>query len=248
MANGKPTLHHLENSQSQLILWLLEELGIEYNLVVHKRGKDMRAPPALKDVHPLGKSPVLVTPRGRVITERAAIALWLINNYDEGARFRIPPSADGGDDAVREEQLISLGGATLNPLIMIKLITTLLVRRAPLPARPLVAAVRWALDRAFLDAELAHVVEYLDSELLLLPGAGGESGDGQGGSREYFMGTKEPTRADFTLLWYVDWGVQGGWVDLEKFPRLKEWYERCTARPAWKTALEKGGGYDLRPQ
>ncbi|KAI1778050.1 hypothetical protein F4818DRAFT_456051 [Hypoxylon cercidicola] len=235
MANGKPTLHHLENSQSQLVLWLLEELGIEYDLVIHKRVQN-RAPPALKEVHPLGKSPTLVTPGGRVLTERSAISLWLINEYDEGARFRLPPSSgSAGEDAVREDQLLSLGGSTLAPLLMIKLILGLAVRQAPLLARPLVRAVRHALDRAFLDAELALVFGYLDAQLA----EGGED-------RAWFLGTAQPTRADFCLLWYVDWAAQWGWTDFDRYPRLKAFRARCTERPAWKAALEKGGGYNLK--
>ncbi|KAI1767166.1 hypothetical protein GGR53DRAFT_463682 [Hypoxylon sp. FL1150] len=240
MANGKPTLHHLEDSQSQLVLWLLEELGIEYDLVIHKRVQN-RSPAALREVHPLGKSPTLVTPSGRVITERSAIALWLINEYDEGARFRLPlPTAGGkgegeGEDAVREDQLISLGGATIGPMLMIKLIFGLLIMQAPFLARPLLKAIRHALDRAFLDAELATLFAHLDAQLA-----------GKGGDREWFLGTPEPTRADFYLLWIVDWPMQWGWVDFDKYPRLRAFHARCTERPAWKRALEKGGGYNLK--
>ncbi|KAI1389595.1 uncharacterized protein F4822DRAFT_398907 [Hypoxylon trugodes] len=240
MADGKPTLHYLQDSQAHLVLWVLEELGIEYHLVLHNRIA-ARSPPELKAVHPLGKSPTLVTPSGRVITERSAITLWLLNTYDKAGRFRIPSSPTGegteDDDVVREEQLISLGGATLGPLLMMKLIFELLVRRAPFFVRPLVAGVRYALNSAFLDAELAHVVGYLDSELAAKDGKG---------SRKWFLGTEEPTRADFSTLWYLDWANQWGWIDMEKYPRLKEFHARCLERPAWKRALEKGNGYNLK--
>ncbi|KAI1418480.1 hypothetical protein F5Y13DRAFT_149241 [Hypoxylon sp. FL1857] len=237
MADGKPTLHHLENSQSHLILWLLEELGIEYNLVLYPRVKG-RSPPALHEIHPLGKSPTLVTPSGRVLTERSAISLWLINTYDEAGRFKIPAPAPGSvDDAVREEQLLSLGGATLGPMLMVKLITTLLVKQAPFFVRPLLAVVPFALNRVFLDAELAHLIEYLEAQLA--------PPDGKGEAREWFLGTKEPTRADFSLMWYLDWAFQWKWVDFAKYPNLKAFHDRCTARPAWKRALEKGNGYQL---
>lgn len=197
-----------------------------------------RSPVALKEVHPLGKSPTLVTPTGRVITERSAIALWLISEYDEGARFRLPAGGQNGiEDAAREDQLISLGGATIGPMLMIKLIFGLLVMQAPLLARPLLKAIRHALDRAFLDAELATLFAHLDAQL-----AGGEGE----GDHEWFLGTAEPTRADFCLLWTIDWPMQWGWVDFDKYPRLKAFHARCTERPAWKRALEKGGGYNLK--
>ncbi|KAI2473157.1 hypothetical protein F4781DRAFT_442750 [Annulohypoxylon bovei var. microspora] len=240
MADGKPTLHHLEkpdqNSQSHLTLWLLEELGIEYNLVKHARVKN-RAPPALFAVHPIGKSPTLVTPSGRVLTERSAIALWLIGTYDEGKKFRTPAPGAGSaseDDAVREDQLLSLGGATLCPLLTVKLVLTLVVKQAPFPVRPLPALIRYALDHVFLDAELGKMFGYLDAQLAP-----------KGEERKWFLGTEEPTRADFSLMWYVDWAVQWKWIDLEKFPRLKAFHARCTARPAWQRALEKGNGYDV---
>ncbi|KAI0885844.1 uncharacterized protein GGS22DRAFT_188132 [Annulohypoxylon maeteangense] len=246
MADNKPTLHHLENSQSHLTLWLLEELGIEYTLTKHARVNG-RSPSALTAVNPVGKSPTLVTPSGRVLTERSAIALWLINAYDEGAKFRLPspnPAAGGNgngnvnggteDDAVREEQLISFGGATLCPLLTVKLVLALLVKQAPFPIRPLPALVRYAVERVFLDAELAKLFGYLDAQL-----------DVRGKEREWFLGTREPTRTDFSLMWYVDWAVQWKWIDLEKFPRLKAFHARCTARPAWQRALEKGNGYNV---
>ncbi|KAI8966554.1 hypothetical protein F5Y11DRAFT_108115 [Daldinia sp. FL1419] len=241
MADNKPTLHHLQNSQSHLILWLLEELGIEYDLVLHDRVKG-RSPPALHALHPLGKSPTLVTPSGRLITERSAIALWLINTYDEGAKFRLPPPPPSSpeDDIVREEQLISLGGATLNPLLIVKVLLGLLVAQSPFFVRPLVRAVKYVLDSAFLDEELTKVVGYLNTQL-----EGPKDKDGKATTRAFFMGTETPTRADFSLMWYVDWAFQAKWVDFEKYPRLKEWHDRCASRPAWKRALEKGNGYDL---
>ncbi|KAI0853288.1 hypothetical protein F5Y00DRAFT_225920 [Daldinia vernicosa] len=251
MADNKPTLHHLEDSQSHLILWLLEEMGIEYNLVLHNR-VNKRSPPALHALHPLGKSPTLVTPSGRLITERSAITLWLINTYDDaGAPFRLPPpsppaSSPYDDDAVREEQLVSLGGATLNPLLLLKLVFGQLVAQTPFFARPLVRALRYFLDRAFLDGELATVFGFLDAQLEEDKKDGDEDGGKTTIARAFFMGTEGPTRADFALMWYVDWAFQSQWVDFEKYPRVKEWHARCASRPAWKRALEKGNGYDVR--
>ncbi|KAI1649200.1 uncharacterized protein F4817DRAFT_44018 [Daldinia loculata] len=243
MADNKPTLHHLEDSQSHLILWLLEEMGIEYNLVLHNR-VNKRSPPALHALHPLGKSPTLVTPSGRLITERSAIALWLINTYDAGAPFRLPPppASSPDDDAVREEQLISLGGATLNPLLLLKLVFGQLVAQTPFFVRPFVRAIRYFLDRAFLEAELVTVFGFLDAQL---EDKKDDGEDGKSTTRAFFMGTEAPTRTDFTLMWYVDWAFQSKWVDFEKYPRVKEWHARCTSRPAWKRALEKGNGYDV---
>src|SRR3954470_13950148 len=142
MADGKPTLHHMDvsvkkphltrlsfptvhvppqkcptnrlpqNSQSQRILWLLEELEIPYNLSLHYRQKSGPrkgcAPPELAEIHPMGKAPQLVTADGRVIAESAAIAAYLIATYDTAKKFQ----GDGGrNDWVRDESLTSFAGA-----------------------------------------------------------------------------------------------------------------------------------------
>lgn len=108
---------------------MLEELGIEYDLVLHERPG--RAPAALKETHPLGKSPQLVTASGRTIAERSAIALYLIETYDKEGRFKVPTPEQDPDwnskdnDKFREEQLFSIGNTTLDSLINMK--TTLAV-------------------------------------------------------------------------------------------------------------------------
>ncbi|KAK0530615.1 hypothetical protein OC835_003956 [Tilletia horrida] len=84
-------LHHLDQSRSQRVLWLLEELGIPYELVQHKRQPDLRAPKSLRDVHPLGKAPV-IEDDGKVIAESGAIVEYLIKKYGDG-KF-VPANAD----------------------------------------------------------------------------------------------------------------------------------------------------------
>jgi len=82
------TVHHLNNSRSQRVLWLLEELGVPYEIVRYQRQPDMRAPDELRAIHPLGKSPV-ITDQGHTIAESGAIAEYLIGAYGNGRL--IPP-------------------------------------------------------------------------------------------------------------------------------------------------------------
>ncbi|KAI1208580.1 uncharacterized protein F4807DRAFT_461517 [Annulohypoxylon truncatum] len=234
MESSKPTLHYMQNSGSQQSLWLLEELGIEYNLVLHNRDGG-RAAAALKNTHPLGKAPQLVTGSGRVIAERSAIAYYLIETYDSAGRFKVPaPGSDGHDsannDRFREEQLLSMGQTALNQFFSLKSTLGGIAYASPFFTRPIILGVKLTIERVFLDAEIDNVLKFLDSELE---------------GREYFNGTTEPTRLDFILQWFVDFGVQAADVDLNKYPRLKGWYDRCMSRDAWKRALEKGNGYDL---
>ncbi|KAI0899284.1 hypothetical protein F4806DRAFT_457281 [Annulohypoxylon nitens] len=234
MESNKPTLHFMQNSGSQQSLWLLEELGIEYDLVLHERPGG-RAPAALKDTHPLGKAPQLVTASGRVIAERSAIAYYLIETYDSDGQFKVPAAGTPGwdsvnNDKIREEQLFSISQTALNQLFALKTTFSAFAYATPFFIRPFVLGLKLTLEKAFLDAEIDNVLKFLDGELE---------------GREYFNGTARPTRLDFILQWYVDFGVQSSDLDLDKYPRVKGWYDRCMSRDAWKRAMEKGNGYDL---
>ncbi|KAI1099221.1 hypothetical protein F4804DRAFT_322518 [Jackrogersella minutella] len=234
MANNKPTLHFMEHSGSQQTLWLLEELGIEYNLVLHKRING-RAEAALKDTHPLGKAPQLITASGRAIAERSAIAYYLIETYDSAGRFKVPapgsPDFDSvNNDKIREEQLLSVGLTSLNQFLSMKTTFGAFAHATPFFIRPIFKGLKLAIEKAYLDAEIDNCFRFLNGELE---------------DRQYFNGTAEPTRLDFVLQWYADFGVQSCDLDLDKYPRIKEWHNRCISRDAWKRALEKGNGYDL---
>ncbi|KAI9736485.1 MAG: hypothetical protein M1818_005995 [Claussenomyces sp. TS43310] len=226
MESGKPTLHHLSDSQSQRILWLLEELGIPYNLKLYARidsGKDRsRAPPELTAAHPLGKSPVLVTSDGRTIPESSAIAAYLLKTYDPAGRFQ-------GDDWIRDEVLTSFAGSTLSGIIGIQLMLDMMGGGTPILLRPLVRVMTGGIDRAFVTPELRKNMQCLETEL---------------GDRDFFMG-KEPGRADFMLSWPFDLIEQRKWFDFAAYPKLQAWRTRCQDRPAWKSGLEKGNGYNL---
>lgn len=90
-------VHHLEHSRSQRVLWLLEELGVEYRIIAYQRDpKTLRAPASLHEIHPLGKSPVISdTSRGdRVVAESGAILEYLLDHYDPDGRLRPPAGSD----------------------------------------------------------------------------------------------------------------------------------------------------------
>ena len=222
-----------QNSQSQVTLWLLEELGIDYNLNLFEREtsgpRKNRAPESLKDTHPLGKSPQLITPEGRVIIERTAIAKYLIDKYDTAGKFKLNID-DTENDAVREEELLSFGGSSLSTIMMVQLILKFIGDGSPFFIRPLFRSAFGMLNKAFTGPEIDQMMKYADSNLK---------------GREYFMGTSNPTRVDFCFLWYIDLFKMAGNSDLSPYPDLKAWYDRCKARDAWKRSLEKGNGYDM---
>jgi glutathione S-transferase len=114
------TVHHLNESRSQRILWLLEELGVPYDIKFYERDPKTRlAPPELKAVHPLGKSPI-VTDSGETIIESGAIVDYIIRTYGNG---RLQPAVDSPDYTAYQEWLHYAEGSAMLPL-MLKLYTS----------------------------------------------------------------------------------------------------------------------------
>jgi len=224
--NAHKLTYPAQNSQSQRILWLLEELGIEYNLVCHERNPPnhpkapFRSPPSLLATGPYGKAPVLITgPKdgNRYIPESSAIATYLIRTFDTEDKFGLKTG-----DWIRDEMLVSMCLSTFarNTFFLLMLDFGVISNR----------------DSNMMDGpELRGFLKELERELKEGPGGG------------FFMG-KEPGRADILMEFPMTSITQRKSVDLEnEFPELWAWLQRVYARPAWKSGLEKafGGVYDL---
>ena len=140
-------VHHLENSRSQRVLWLLEELGFPYEIRHYRRNpKTMRAPRALAQIHPLGKSPV-IEDQGRVIAETGAIVEYLV----EKAEGRLGPPANR-ESVLRYRQFLHYAEASMMPLLF----GMLIVNRLGLLGRP---------ARKPILAMLAEHLDWLESEI-----------------------------------------------------------------------------------
>ncbi|KAG9242262.1 hypothetical protein BJ878DRAFT_516455 [Calycina marina] len=218
------TLHHLNDSQSQRILWLLEELETPYNLCLYSRDeKTKRAPPELKAIHPLGKSPLLELPDKRVISESSAIIAYLLRTGDPARRF-------AAHDLVQDEVLTSFAGATLGPVNGIETLFDIAEKHTPWPLKLIARTVRGGIQKVFTGAELENGLRYLEDEL---------------GEKTWFNGD-ELGRCDVMLSWPLDIQAQRGWVDFPaRFPKLAVWRARILEREAWKRGIEKGNTYDL---
>ncbi|KAF7883934.1 hypothetical protein EAF00_011246 [Botryotinia globosa] len=225
MADNKPTLHQLDHSQSQRILWLLEELGVEYNIVDHFRKPaddpiaPFHAPESLIALGPYGKAPVLTTGAAdgnRYIPESDAMCTYLLRKFDTEDKFGL-----NSGDWVRDEILNCFNLTTF-------------VRSAYFFLFFDLDFIRNGVVNCFDGPELREILTILDGELKNAPEGG------------YFMG-KNPGRADIMMQFPMSFVKHRNWVDLEKeFPRLDEWLKRVYDRPAWKRRLQKGNGsYDL---
>lgn len=215
-------VHHLEASRSQRILWLLEELGLEYEIRHYKRDpKTMLAPASLKAVHPLGKSPV-ITDEGVTIAETGAIIEYLIGRYGEGRM--IPP--EGSDERRRYTYWLHYAEGSAMPFLVMKLVFDEMPKQSPFFLRPLLRAISGKVGSAFLNPNLATQVRFWEDSLANAP---------------WFAGA-ELTGADIMMSFPIEAANTRGLLK-GNYPRLNAFLAAIHARPAWQRALERGGPY-----
>lgn len=219
------TVHHLENSRSQRVLWLLEELGLAYEVVRYARDpKTMLAPPTLIAIHPLGKSPVL-TDGQLTLAESGAILEYLVDRYGNGALL---PKV-GTPDHLRYRYFMHYAEGSGMPLLLLKLIFDRL-ETGPVPflVRPIARGIAQKLKALLVDRQLPQHMAFLESELTKQP---------------WFSGS-EFGAADVQMSFVIEGARARGAVDA-RHPRLLEFLETIHARPAYLRALERGGPYSL---
>jgi glutathione S-transferase len=217
------TVHHLNNSRSQRVLWLLEELGVPYEIVRYQRQSDMRAPKELRAIHPLGKSPVITDGRN-TIAESGAIVEYLVDNYGKG-RF-IPLL--GSPDRLRYTYWLHYAEGSAMPPLLMKLLFTLMPRRAPALLRPLVRKVSTQALTTLVNPQLKQHMAYWEDEL---------------SKSEWFAGD-EFTAADIQMSFPLEAAAARGGLE-DGHPKAMAFLERIHARPAYQHALEKGGPYQV---
>ncbi len=203
-------VHHLDDSRSQRILWLLEELGLPYEIKQHKRDPQTRlAPPELKKVHPLGKSPV-IEDDGGVLAESGAIVDHILRRYGNG---RLQPAISNPqyDDYVH---WMHYAEGSAMPALIIR-INVARVGDAAAPMLPR------------LDAEIALQLHYIYSALA---------------GRPYILGN-ELTAADIQLSFVGE--LAAARFGITNYSNVGAWIRRFQARPAYQTALSRGGAYSF---
>lgn len=218
-------VHHLNNSRSQRVLWLLEELNVPYEVRRYQRDpKTMLAPAELRAIHPLGKSPVISD--GQItLAESGAIVEYLLEKYGNG---RLVP-ASGTAERLRYTYWLHFAeGSAMSPLLLKLIFERIKGTPAPFFVRPIARAIADRTLTSFVDPNLARIFDYLESEL---------------GSREWFAGSAF-TAADIQMSYPLEAARARAGLD-DSRPRMTAWLERIHARPAYRRALESGGVYDL---
>jgi glutathione S-transferase len=218
-------VHHLNNSRSQRVLWLLEELGLEYQIKPYRRdAKTMLAPLELRKVHPLGKSPV-VSDGAEVLAESGAILEYLADKYGAG---RLAP-APGTPERLRYTYWMHFAEGTAQPSLLLKLLFDR-IKTAPMPffARPIARKIADQALATYVGPNLERHLDFMDAEL---------------GRDEWFAGPRF-TAADVQMSFPVEVSRMRGGLD-ERRPKLMAFLEKIHARPAYQRALERGGKYEL---
>ncbi len=215
------TIHHLENSRSQRVLWLLEELEIPYTVKRYERNTEtMLAPPELKAIHPLGKSPVLEED-GVIVAETGAIFEYIIDMHGGG---RLKPVTGTPDGRAYTYWLHYAEGSAMMPLLL-KLIFTAMPERSPFLMRPIVKAITGKAQESFIDPQLKAHVGHWEEELA---------------KTDWFAGS-EFSAADIMMSFPLEAAAsraEGGMG-----PASAAFLKRIHDRPAYKRALEAGGPY-----
>lgn len=219
------TVHHLNHSRSQRILWLLEELGLDYEIQRYERDrKTMLAPPSLRAVHPLGKSPV-ITDGELTLAESGAIIDYLIERYGAG---RLAPAA-GTPARLRYTYWLHYAeGSAMSPLLL-KLVFDK-IETAPMPffIRPIAKAISGKAKRSFIEPQIAQHLDYLEAEL---------------SQTEWFAGGAF-SGADIQLSFVLEAAAARGGLDATR-PHLMRFLQRIHARPAYLRAIDRGGEYSI---
>ncbi len=219
------TVHHLNHSRSQRVLWLLEELGVPYEIKRYERDPaTMLAPPSLRAVHPLGKSPV-ITDGDLTLAESGAIVEYLAGRYGDG---RLIPAA-GTPERLRYTYWLHYAEGSAAPPLLLKLVFDRL-ERAPMPffVRPIARTISGRAKDGFIGPQIKLHLDFMEAEL---------------GKSAWFAGG-DFTAADIQVSFPLEAAVARGGLDSSR-PKLWAFLEKIHARPAYQRAIERGGPYKL---
>jgi len=216
------TVHHLNDSRSQRVLWLLEELGVAYEVKRYQRDpQTMLAPPELRAIHPLGKSPVVDDGDVRV-AETGAVVEYLLETHGGSA---LRPARGTAEGRRFTYWLHYAEGSAMTPLLL-KLIFSQIPKRVPLLVRPVANGIARGMNARMIDPQLAAHTAYWEAELA---------------RSEWFAGDAF-SAADIMMSFPVEAAASRVGYGPDK-PRLKAFLERIHARPTYQRALERGGPY-----
>jgi glutathione S-transferase len=219
------TVHHLNNSRSQRVLWLLEELELEYDIKYYDRDpKTMLAPASLRQVHPLGKSPV-ITDGALTVAESGAIVEYLVDRYG-GGRFAPVPNTP---ERLQYTYWLHYAEGSAMPPLLLKLVFDR-IEQEPMPffVKPIARLISNQTKSSFINPQITQHLDYLEAELE---------------KTLWFVGD-EFTAADIQMSFPIEVAAARSGLDASR-PKLMNFLNRIHDRPAYQRALQRGGVYKL---
>lgn len=215
-------LHHLENSRSFRIVWLLEELDIPYQITCYKRTKAYLAPESLEHIHPMGKAPILMVD-DRPLVESGFIIEYLLKHYDSGHALK--PSEDNETAWENYTFWMHFAEATAMPPLVMRLVFNKVVERSPALIKPVSKGIRKQVEDGMISGNIDKVLNLMEHHLNHDRWFAGESFSAAD-IQMHFVAAAANSRVD---------------LDAVKYVNILNWLKRCEARPAFGRAIEKGG-------
>jgi glutathione S-transferase len=219
------TVHHLNNSRSQRILWLLEELGLDYSIKQYERDESTkRAPASLKKIHPLGKSPV-ITDGENTIAESGAIVEYLIDAY---GKSELAPR-DGTPERLKYSYWLHFAeGSAITPLLMKMVFRTIATTPMPFFAKPIAKAIAEKTQSSFIDPQIKEHLDFIEAEL----------------THSLWFAGRRFSGADIQMSFPLEAAEASGLLD-QSYPKTLGFLARIRSRAAYQKAIKSGGEYSL---
>ncbi len=224
------TVHHLNNSRSQRILWMLEELNQEYEIIGYERDlKTFQGPESLRNIHPLGKSPVITDDSSgeqTIIAESGAIVEYLLQNYGKNSSLIIPET---GSQQERDYLywLHFSEGSLMPPLLLRLIFDRVKKARVPFFVKPITKAVADKVLSEFVNPNISRLLDFIEGSL---------------NGKKWFLG-EELSGADIQMSFPLETSVSRGLIN-ENYTCIQSYVKRIHEQPAYQAALKKGGKYD----
>ena len=215
-------LHHLANSRSFRIIWLLEELGVDYQLTCYERNKAYRAPESLKTIHPLGHAPILQVD-DRPLIESGFIIEYLLKHYDSEQKFK---PTDDNERAWEDYTFwLHFAEASVMPPLVMRLVFTKVVEQSPMLIKPVSKKIQAQVEKSMINASLDPMLTMMEQHL----------------EHNHWFAGSEFSAADIQMHLAVLGANAGAGLNRKKDANLLNWLQRCEERPAFKRSEEKGG-------
>lgn len=219
------TVHHLEHSRSQRILWLLEELNLPYEVKSYARdAKTSLAPPELRAVHPLGKSPV-ISDGDVVVAESGAIIEYLVSK----AGGTLKPKSGTAEQRRWTYWLHFAEGTAMPYMVMVLIFERIKRTKMPFFAKPIARTISDKVLDSFVLPNIQRQFEHIEAELA---------------QRPWFAGD-DFSAADIQMCFVLEAAASRKALSAATHPRMAAFLKACHARPAYQRALERGGPYAL---